>query len=96
MLSLDREPLGWSYFFFSLIKGEKHEVEELTDPGTYSRRFPPTFMLKIPSSSPFTTYVQSFQLIPMVLIQRAKSGNIQNKKNKNKEMCQKHLQVIPT
>lgn len=78
MLNLDREPLGWSYFC-SLQKGKNNEVEELTDPGTYSRRFPPTFMLKIPSSSPFTTYVQSFQLIPMVLIQRAKSGNIQKK-----------------
>lgn len=28
----------------------------LTEPGIYSRRFPPTFMPKIPSSSPLTTY----------------------------------------
>lgn len=29
--------------------------KKLTDPGMYSRRFPPTFMLRRPSSSPFIT-----------------------------------------
>ena len=45
------------YIFPSLLIKviNRHKSENLTDPGMQSRRFPPAFMLRMPSSSPLIT-----------------------------------------